>query len=230
MGADSTKTDQNAFTARTMRQLLPLLTVCFAIVRSSLVTSEVLSFSFISSNRETSRFFMSAEPSTTATDNLYHQQFGKFLIAPSHVFYRSTLSVAFVNLRPIVPGHVLIVPQRVVARMESLSNEEYIDLWQSVREVQGMLKNHYKATGFNVAVQDGSAAGQSVPHVHVHILPRTDSDFERNDDIYDALEEWAPREKLSQNKPTLAVPEDEDRKDRTFEQMREEAAIYRSLL
>jgi bis(5'-adenosyl)-triphosphatase len=156
--------------------------------------------------------------------------FGKFVIASSHVFYRSPLSAAFVNLRPIVPGHVLVVPQRIIVRTEDLTAEEYHDMWESVRVVQNMLKKQYHATAFNVAVQDGRAAGQSVPHVHVHILPRVEGDFERNDDVYDELQAWAPRHELSRNKPTLDVPEDEDRKDRTSEQMVEEAAVYRSLL
>lgn len=169
------------------------------------------------------------EPSSTTTADDTMQQFGgKFLIAPNHVFYRSTLSAAFVNLRPIVPGHVLVIPQRVVVRLEDLTNDEYVDLFQSVRTVQNALKDHYKATGFNVAVQDGRVAGQSVPHVHVHILPRTDGDFDRNDDVYDALQDWAPMDEKSQSKKaTLDVPDDKDRKDRTVQEMTEEAAIYK---
>ena len=170
---------------------------------------------------------MSPAPST---DDTMPFLFGKFAIASSHVFYRSALSAAFVNLRPIVPGHVLVVPQRIVARLDELTEDEYIDMWTSVRVVQDILKRHYQATAFNVAIQDGRAAGQSVPHVHVHILPRTEGDFERNDDVYNELEIWAPRAELSDHKPSLEVPDDEDRKDRTVEQMTEEAAIYRDLL
>jgi bis(5'-adenosyl)-triphosphatase len=209
----------------------PSLTAFLVLCYSGILPSQVLAFAFIRntippSNPASPLLHMSANPSTD-TDNMH---FGKFVISSSHIFYRSPLSAAFVNLRPIVPGHVLVVPRRIVARMEDLTNDEYIDLWQSARDVQSMLKKHYQATGFNVAVQDGRVAGQSVPHVHVHILPRTEGDFERNDDVYDEMQEWAPRKELSKNKPTLDVPEDEDRKDRTVEQMTEEAAIYRSLL
>ena len=210
----------------------PSLTAFLVLCFNSILPLQVLVFAF---NRNTIRpsnpfssFHMSADPSMGITDDSMH--FGKFVISSSHVFYRSPLSAAFVNLRPIVPGHVLVVPQRIVARIEELTNDEYIDLWQSARDVQRMLKKHYQATGFNVAVQDGRVAGQSVPHVHVHILPRTEGDFARNDDVYDELQAWAPRTELSQNKPALDVPEDLDRKDRTVEQMAEEAAIYRGLL
>jgi bis(5'-adenosyl)-triphosphatase len=65
--------------------------------------------------------------------------------------------------------------------------------------------------------------------VHVHILPRYRGDLERNDDIYDKLEAWAPRDEMSMNKPKIEVPDDCERRDRTVEEMAEEALIYRNL-
>ena len=165
---------------------------------------------------------------TMSASNNY--QFGPFQISPDHVFYSTPLSAAFVNLRPIVPGHCLVMPQRVVPLLEDLTNEEYTDLWNSVRVVQRALKQHYSCEAFNVAVQDGAAAGQSVPHVHVHLLPRIVGDFQRNDDVYDEIQNWAPRDNMRQPLPDLEVPEDEERKDRTPQQMAEEAAVYRGLL
>lgn len=166
--------------------------------------------------------------------------FGKFKISPSQIFYTSPtkLSAAIVNLRPIVPGHVLIIPKRIVPKVSQLDTDEYIDLWQTVRLVQSMLEKHYNAQGFNIAIQDGKVAGQSVAHVHVHILPRVVNDFERNDDIYDELELWAPTVTLVKMKQDekeingngLHVPDDNDRKDRTMQDMEDEAVIYRNLL
>lgn len=158
-------------------------------------------------------------------------RFGRFNIPSSHIFYKGKTSAAFVNLRPIVPGHVLVISDRVVPTMEELNDEEYVDMWRSVRIVQKMLKQHYQGTtAFNVAVQDGQAAGQSVPHVHVHILPRSGGDYERNDDVYEDLEAWAPRADQSKPKTSIDVPDDADRKDRTTEQMAEEASVYRKIL
>jgi bis(5'-adenosyl)-triphosphatase len=157
-------------------------------------------------------------------------QFGKFIIPKASIFARSQSSAAFVNLRPIVPGHVLVMPERIVPHLEDLSTTEYTDLWLLVRQIQSILKKQYKATAFNVAVQDGRAAGQSVPHVHVHILPRSAGDFTNNDDIYDSLEEWAPLEGMMKQKTNIDVPDDKDRVDRTIEMMAEEAATYRQLL
>jgi bis(5'-adenosyl)-triphosphatase len=98
--------------------------------------------------------------------------FGPHVLHPSQVFFESAYSIAVVNLKPITPGHVLIVSKRVESRLMGLLTEEYKDLFETVRIVAPKLEAYYGAEAVNIAVQDGSAAGQSVPHVHVHILPR----------------------------------------------------------
>ncbi|PKU70242.1 bifunctional bis(5'-adenosyl)-triphosphatase/adenylylsulfatase FHIT-like [Dendrobium catenatum] len=70
--------------------------------------------------------------------------------------------------------------------------------------------------------QDGPQAGQTVPHVHIHIIPRKSGDFEKNDEIYDAID---VKEKQLKEKLDLDI----DRKDRTFEEMSREADEYRLL-
>ncbi|GMH51938.1 hypothetical protein TL16_g01119, partial [Triparma laevis f. inornata] len=158
-------------------------------------------------------------------------QFGPFTIPSETVFHSTTLSTAFVNLRPIVPGHVLICPKRSgVLRMQDLSEAEYLDLWSTVRTVQSMIESTHSATGSNVAVQDGKSAGQSVPHVHVHVLPRKGGDFESNDDVYEEIEGWGPWKGQLGGGDKMEVPDDADRKDRTIETMIEEATRYRSLI
>ena len=84
------------------------------------------------------------------------------------------------------------------------------------------IEKEYGATALNIAMQDGRDAGQSVPHVHFHILPRAPADFSNNDDIYDAIESFdadpataagVPEEsKAPPNaRSKLNVPRDEDR-------------------
>lgn len=156
--------------------------------------------------------------------------FGRFKILANQIFHRTEHSFALVNLRPLVKGHVLVVSNRIAPLLSDLQDHEYDDLWKTVRKVQQALKKQYNCDAFNVAVQDGQSAGQSVPHVHVHILPRYNGDLERNDDIYDQLEMWAPREEDSQKKKRLEVPDDDERKDRTIDEMAEEAKIYQALM
>jgi bis(5'-adenosyl)-triphosphatase len=115
-------------------------------------------------------------------------KFGRFRLQPSQVFFESDLVLGVVNLKPIVPGHVLVIPKRVVERFGDLTSEEVVDLWTSVHKIGPALEKHHGCSALNIAIQDGVASGQSVPHVHVHILPRKEGDFERNDDIYEQLE------------------------------------------
>ena len=88
------------------------------------------------------------------------------------VFYKSSLSFALVNLKPLQVGHVLVCPLRSVDRIRDLREDEISDLAKSVLKVRAMLYEQYGAKGFNIGIQDGKAAGQSVPHVHVHLIPR----------------------------------------------------------
>ena len=204
--------------------------------------TQITKMSSTSNNNDTTSLTDSQNQDPPSETNDQQQLiFGKFKISPSQIFYHSpsNLSAAIVNLRPIVPGHVLIIPKRIVPKISQLETNEYIDLWDTARIVQNMLEQHHDAQGFNIAIQDGKAAGQSVPHVHVHILPRIMDDFERNDDIYDKLEDWAPTDELVDLKLLakegvsgnyLDVPDDKDRRDRTMQQMEDEAIAYRTLL
>mmetsp|Transcript_3594 Transcript_3594/g.5560 ORF Transcript_3594/g.5560 Transcript_3594/m.5560 type:complete len:197 (+) Transcript_3594:66-656(+) len=158
-------------------------------------------------------------------------QFGPFRIPASHIFYSSVsaLTVAFVNLRPIVPGHVLVTPSRCTARLSDLTPDEYSDLWDSVRVVQHLVEDVYGADASNVAVQDGRGAGQSVAHVHVHILPRVSGDFEYQDEVYDRLEVWAPKGDREGGR-VLEVESDDKRVSRSIEDMAKEAIMLKDKL
>lgn len=96
-----------------------------------------------------------------------------------------------VNLKPILPGHVLVSPRRVVPRVTDLTPAETSDLFLTVRRVGRMVERVYGATSLNIAIQDGAHAGQSVPHVHAHIIPRKAADLDHAggmDAIYDLLD------------------------------------------
>ncbi|KAG8726082.1 hypothetical protein FRC12_023724 [Ceratobasidium sp. 428] len=154
------------------------------------------------------------------------------------VFIRSRLSFGIVNLKPIVPGHVLVVPNRVVPRLSDLSPEEVADVFCTVQRVGDLVQKAYKSEALTIACQDGPAAGQSVPHVHVHILPRRFTDFNgNNDQVYPILEEAEGRlpdqlRAISDSKTKVPEPikvDDENRTPRTLEEMEKEAAWLQSL-
>ena len=65
---------------------------------------------------------------TTQNATKHHFQFGETIsISPKHVFYETPLSFAFVNLKPVVPGHVLVCPKRIVEKYEEMTTEEISD-------------------------------------------------------------------------------------------------------
>ncbi|CAH0482410.1 unnamed protein product [Peronospora belbahrii] len=103
--------------------------------------------------------------------------FGPVRILFSHIFYESELSFAVVNLKPIVPGHVLVVPKRPVARFEMLDVDEVRDLWTTAQLVGKQAERHYNASSRTFAIQDGKEAGQTILHVHIHVIPHMVQDF-----------------------------------------------------
>lgn len=105
----------------------------------------------------------------------------------TQIFFKTALSQALVNVKPILPGHVLVTPQRVVPRLHDLTDAETTDLFHTVKKVVTVLEGVYNAEGSTVSMQDGPVAGQSVPHLHFHILPRTRGDYTENDEIYNDL-------------------------------------------
>ncbi|CAF3360792.1 unnamed protein product [Rotaria socialis] len=114
-------------------------------------------------------------------------RWGQLEITASQIFFRSTLSIGLVNKKPIVPGHVLVSPIRCVERFSQLYPEEINDLFLSTQLVSTKIEEFYQGKSLSIAIQDGEYAGQTVKHVHVHILPRKPSDFEENDTIYHEL-------------------------------------------
>ncbi|PQQ05969.1 bis(5-adenosyl)-triphosphatase [Prunus yedoensis var. nudiflora] len=160
---------------------------------------------------------------TTSTKMALEQfTFGPYKIDSREVFYSTHLSYALVNLRPVVPVHVLVCPRREVKRFVDLTTDETSDLWITAQKVGSRLETYHKASSLTLTIQDGPQAGQTVPHVHIHIIPRKGGDFRENDEIYDALDE---KEKELKQKLDL----DKDRKDRSLDEMAQEAEEYRKL-
>ncbi|XP_058229913.1 bis(5'-adenosyl)-triphosphatase [Hemibagrus wyckioides] len=115
-------------------------------------------------------------------------RFGQHIIKASAVFLQTDLSFALVNRKPVVPGHVLVCPVRLVERFRDLRPDEVADLFCTTQKVADAVEKHFSASSLTIAIQDGPEAGQTVKHVHVHVLPRKPGDFEKNDSIYDELQ------------------------------------------
>ncbi|MBW0474876.1 hypothetical protein O181_014591 [Austropuccinia psidii MF-1] len=146
----------------------------------------------------------------------------------NQVFYRSEHSFAIVNLKPIAPGHVLVIPKRTEAkRLKDLCPAEVADLFLSVQQIGDLVESVHKANSLTISIQDGSFAGQSVEHLHVHVIPRRPGDFVPNDAIYNHLNAFEASEVSAKNtrtRPDVKIDNDE-REPRTEEDMKQEALM-----
>ena len=142
---------------------------------------------------------------------------------------------------------MLVIPRRVVSRLQDLEGPELAALMASVQHVGRVIERVFGADALTIACQDGKAAGQSVPHVHFHLLPRKlrgDRFGGQNDEVYPALEraegalphelaQYAAsqvafgnedeRSRLASSAEPIKMDADEDRKPRTMEEMVQEA-------
>jgi diadenosine tetraphosphate (Ap4A) HIT family hydrolase len=88
----------------------------------------------------------------------------------------SALSLAFFDGFPVSPGHALIIPRRHVASFFDLTKEEKQDLLSLMDNVKRIIDERYNPDGYNIGVNVCEAAGQSVLHVHMHLIPRYKGD------------------------------------------------------
>lgn len=84
----------------------------------------------------------------------------------------NNLSAAFFDFAPVSPGHTLIIPKRHVEQIWQLSAEEINSLWQLIEQTKQYLDRRYQPDGYNIGINAGTAAGQSVMHCHIHLIPR----------------------------------------------------------
>jgi len=94
------------------------------------------------------------------------------------VSLRSELAYSARDTYGVSPGHTLVIPKRHVASFFELTPEEVVACMDLINEEKKLLDEEYKPDGYNIGVNIGPAAGQSIFHVHIHIIPRYKGDVE----------------------------------------------------
>ena len=94
------------------------------------------------------------------------------------IIAENELAVAFYDSFPVNPGHSLIIPKRHVANYFDLSVEECVAMQALLKVVQTKVEERFHPDGYNIGVNVNVAAGQSVFHVHMHLIPRFLGDVE----------------------------------------------------
>lgn len=129
-------------------------------------------------------------------------KFGQYTIDNSEIFYQRKFVFAFTNLRPILPGHVLLAPVRQEKKFANLTETEAMEMWISAKNIAENLKKYYHLDSVQISIQDGEDSGQTVDHCHIHIIP------------------------IPQNFNSSSI-DDISRKNRTKEEMAQEAEDYK---
>ncbi len=94
----------------------------------------------------------------------------KIIAQNAHIFtVRDTL--------PVSPGHTLIVPKRHIAGIFEAEPDEVAALWDALQQARTQLLKEFSSDGFNIGINDGLAAGQTILHLHIHIIPRYNGDM-----------------------------------------------------
>jgi diadenosine tetraphosphate (Ap4A) HIT family hydrolase len=92
--------------------------------------------------------------------------------APARVFLESDLIVGVWDAFPVSAGHALLVTRRHVASWFETTEDERRALTAAIDSARGAILQRHRPDGFNMDVNVGAAAGQTIPHLHVHVIPR----------------------------------------------------------
>ena len=91
---------------------------------------------------------------------------------PSHKVYEDDCCIAILDVCPVAKGHTLVIPKAHAENLYALSEEEAADIMRRVHHVAGLLSKGLKPDGLNLMQNNGEAAGQTVMHFHMHLIPR----------------------------------------------------------
>ena len=96
---------------------------------------------------------------------------------PASIVYEDEFTMAFLVIKPITPGHVVVIPKRHVESFVDLSDEEACYLINAVKRVdQAMQASDLACEAVSIYLGDGEVAGQDIPHIHMHVIPRFSDD------------------------------------------------------
>lgn len=100
--------------------------------------------------------------------------------AEDGIVLRNELAYARFDKSPVTPGHCLVIPFRHVADFFATTEDERQAMLALAEAVKQMLDRDFSPHGYNLGINVGEVAGQTVPHVHLHLIPRYEGDVENS--------------------------------------------------
>ena len=93
-------------------------------------------------------------------------------IEASRIFHAGDMVLGVWDACPVSPGHALLIPRRHIATWFDATHQERAELAETVGIARCAIERRHQPDGFNIGVNVGAAAGQTIPHLHVHVIPR----------------------------------------------------------
>ena len=98
---------------------------------------------------------------------------------PAQIVYEDEHTLAFLDIAPNAPGHTLVIPKKPFQNIFDIDQETLAQTIETVRKIAPAVRDAVGAHGVHISSNHGAAAGQEVPHLHFHIIPRHDrSEFQ----------------------------------------------------
>ena len=114
---------------------------------------------------------------------------------PAHIVYEDADTLAFLDVKPVAPGHTLVIPKKPVRNIFDVDDDTLSAVMRTVRKISPAVRDAVGAHGVHINSNHEAAAGQIVFHLHFHIIPRHDrSEFST----------WPQKESSSTDAVTLA--------------------------
>ncbi len=104
--------------------------------------------------------------------------FCRIILDKKDILFENDLAVAFYDAFPVSQGHTLIIPKRHIETYFDLNSDEIKAIFDLSNKVKNHLDDLYHPDGYNIGFNAGVAAGQSVMHCHMHVIPRYKGDQE----------------------------------------------------
>ncbi len=97
---------------------------------------------------------------------------------PARILHQDALTVVYKDGFPVSPGHTVIIPRRHFPTLFDATPDEQMALLQALNQAKRLLDARHQPDGYTIGINHGSAGGQTVPHLHIHLIPRYRGDRE----------------------------------------------------
>ncbi|MFH1346628.1 MAG: HIT family protein [Spirochaetota bacterium] len=95
---------------------------------------------------------------------------------PAQIIYESVDATAVLDVNPRAPGHTMVLPKIHAANILELPDEKIGGVFKAVKETTDLLNKKLKSDGFTIGINHGKVSGQTVEHLHIHVIPRWTGD------------------------------------------------------